>query len=134
VEHVTSSIVEEALESEVDDQLGAAITRTKRRRGIARVIDAGGSIPRKAGLAFRCPGVWEERAVSVADSSGACRGAQRGARAGCDRDVGSGLSVRDIEPTFTESREEYLPSKSAVSQLSEQLWRIRHHLQMYSLA
>jgi transposase-like protein len=32
-----------------------------------------------------------------------------------------GLSVRDIERTFTNSRGECLLSKSAVSQLSEQL-------------
>lgn len=123
VKLATQLLIEEALESETDDRLGRgyyahgaqAGHRNGYRRGRLDTAEGriGYAVPQVRGTAepYRSQ-------IRQALRAGRTEELERLAIEMYAR----GLSVRDIEQTFTDRRGECLLSKSAVSELSERLW------------
>lgn len=127
VKLATRLIVEEALESEVDDRLG----RGYYAHGAATSAQAGHRNGYRRGRLDTAEGRIGYAVPQVRGTSAPYRSQMRHALAdGRSEELerlaiemyARGLSVRDIERTFTDSRGECLLSKSAVSALSERLW------------
>jgi putative transposase len=123
VKLATRLIVEEALESEVDDQLGRAYYAHGARAGHRNGYRRGRLKTAEGGIEYAVPQV---RGAAAAYRSQIRQALASGRSEELERLAiemyARGLSVRDIERTFTTRSGECLLSKSAVSELTERLW------------
>jgi transposase-like protein len=123
VKLATRLIIEEALESEVEEQLGRGYYAHGAQAGHRNGYRRGGLDTAEGRIAYALPQVRGTLApyrsqVHHALADGRTEELERLAIEMYAR----GLSVRDIERAFTDSGGECVLSKSAVSQLSERLW------------
>lgn len=123
VKLATRLIVEEALESEVDDQLGRGYYAHGAQAGHRNGYRTGRLKSAEGAIEYAVPQV---RGTAAPYRSQIRRALASGRSEELERLAiemyARGLSVRDIERTFTDRRGECLLSKSAVSELTERLW------------
>ncbi|MGH8223988.1 MAG: IS256 family transposase [Woeseiaceae bacterium] len=123
VKLATRLIVEEALESEVDERLGRGYYEHGAERGHRNGYRPGRLKSAEGRIEFAVPQVRGTSAPYRSEVRQALAGGRTGELERLAIEMyARGLSVRDIERAFTDRTGRCVLSRSAVSQLTEQLW------------